>query len=349
MAMPSAPLPWHGAGLEWAAFPLRDGVADLFIARIRDPWGLPPARQADRIRALFRRAHAARPTAALWVAVEVPGTWFRREIARGLWGLPAPVAVTDGAPPKLEAFSFPPRTFPALSPPPALVSPEMDAAPEAVRILLALARLRWGFTAEIAAQTGMSPDAVRERLRALARAGWVAREPGPPHPFWRLRRPGLSTALRLLGLPPGVRFFDSREKGGGGRHRRAARLWPAWVRKALGATVWAGWSETALTPTLRPDGIAWGEWRGMEALFLVEVESGHRSREELRRQVARRMAEAAERLRGYPVVLAVLGPPWVLGAVAAAGMRAPPGVSLVLGDWKRFGELPEPVFGAVSR
>lgn len=342
-----AALPWDGVGLEWAAFPMGDGVVDLFIARIRDPWGLPPMLHGLRLRALFRRVAARRPTAALWVAVEVPGTWFRREVADGLLGLPAPVAVTGGAPPALRDFTFPPRTFPRLSPPPSSSVPPFPSDLE-LRLLTALLRMREAFTAEIAAQAGLSPSTARRILRGMARpgAGWVE-ETSARYPRWRLTRKGLSMVRRALGLPPGARFFDGREKGGGSRHQRTARLWPAWVRKALRATIWGGWTETVLSATLRPDAVAWGEWRGRETLFLLEVESGHRSRTDLRFRLRRRLQEAAPMLRGYPVVLATLGPPWVIRALAMDPPEIPPGVAVVLGDWKAFGRLPEPVFGAV--
>lgn len=329
----------------WMALPLPGGAADLFLVRIDDPWGLPPAAQARRIRAMFRRVLALRPTAALWVAVEAPGRWFRLEIARGLAGLPAPVAVTDGRPPDLPDFSFPPRRFPALPPPPP-APPPPSLPREAERILRVMARLRVAATAEAAAQSGLSPASARARLRALRAAGYVA-EGGSPYPLWRLTRKGLSAALRILGLPPGARFFDGREKGGRGRHRRVARLWPAWVRKALGAEVWGGWSEAVLSAALRPDAVAWGRWHGRETLFLLEVESGHRSREELRRRLRRRLEEASRRLRGFPAALAVLGPPWVVRALAADPPEVPRGMAVVLGDWKAFGRLPEPAFGAV--
>jgi len=152
----------------------------------------------------------------------------------------------------------------------------------------------------------------------------------------------------MLLLPPGARFFDGREKGGRGRHRRAARLWPAWVRKALGAEVWGGWSEVVLSGTLRPDGLAWGLWKGRETLFLLEAESGRRSREDLRRRLRERVDRIAARLRGWPVVLAVLGPPWVLRALAADPPEIPGGIAVVLEDWKAFGRLPEPAFGRMA-
>jgi hypothetical protein len=329
----------------WTALPLPGGFADVFVARLEDPWGLPPGLQALRIRALFSRIRAVRPTAALWVAVEAPGVWLREEIARGLAGIPAPVAVTDGRPPSREDFSFSPRLFPVLSPPP-LADPPPAFPKETARTLLVLLRLREAATAEVAAQAGLSPSRAREILRGLAAAGRAV-EAGSPYPLWRLARPGLSAARRMLLLPPGARFFDGREKGGRGRHRRAARLWPAWVRKALGAEIWGGWSEAVLSGDLRPDGLAWGRWKGQETLFLLEAESGHRAREDLRRRLRARVGRIAARLRGFPVVLTVLGPPWVLRTLAADPPELPGWIAVVLEDWKAFGRLPEPAFGRI--
>ncbi len=147
---------------------------------------------------------------------------------------------------------------------------------------------------------------------------------------------------------PDVAFPIRRERSSAtSHHRRTARLWPAWLRRAwLQAEVWAGWSEVALG-RLRPDALVWGKLSEREALFWLEVESGNASREALRRKPARSFERALAYTRRFslPLVFALLAPPWVRQAVVEIFVQVPGEAAVVLSDWKAFGALPVPQWG----
>ncbi len=189
----------------------------------------------------------------------------------------------------------------------------------------------------------------RQALRGLQSRRLVGREGGEAYPIWKVRRAGLSRALRSWGLPPGVAFPTRRERSSAtGRHRRTARLWPAWLRRAWPqAEVWAGWSEVAMG-RLRLDALAWGKLAGREVLFWLEVESGKASRETLRRKTARRFERALLYARRFSLslVFALLAPPWVRQAVIGIFVGLPEDAAVVLADWKAFGALPVPQWGS---
>jgi hypothetical protein len=100
---------------------------------------------------------------------------------------------------------------------------------------------------------------------------------------------------------------------------------------------------------LRPDALAWGELSDREALFWLEVESGNASRETLRRKTARRFEQALLYARRFSLALvfALLAPPWVRQTVVEVFVQLPGDAAVVLADWKAFGELPAPQWGAV--
>lgn len=136
------------------------------------------------------------------------------------------------------------------------------------------------------------------------------------------------------------------------RHRRAARMWPAWLRRAWPrAEIWAGWTEVTCG-NARPDALAWGLLDGHETLFWLEVESGHDSRRAVRAKVARRASRAWLYARRSPVrlVFALLAPFWVCREAyrtMLAYETLPVELAAVVADWRRFGVLPEPGWGEV--
>jgi hypothetical protein len=340
---------------EWRSFPLRNGWSDTFIFPLSAQAGLPPGDYAHPLRRMAGQLARLRPGASLWIPVEAPGErWFADEARQALYGLPLAVAVTrgGGSLPSLQDFSFCPGLFPTHvpSPPDATETGESDLSVQEVQGLRVLARLEIAYTAEVASLAGVSLPTARQALRGLQSRRLVEREGGEAFPIWKVRRAGLSRALRSWGLPPGVAFPARRERSSAtGRHRRTARLWPAWLRRAWPqAEIWTGWSEVAMG-RLRPDALAWGVLGGREALFWLEVESGNASRETLRRKTVRRFEGALIYARRFSLslVFALLAPPWVRRAVMEIFVQVPGDAAVVLADWKAFGALPAPQWGIV--
>jgi hypothetical protein len=336
----------------WRSFPLGGGWSDTFLFRLSPTAGLPPGDYARPLRRMAGGLARLRPGVSLWVPMQGPeGGWYAQEARQALRGLPLAVAVTQGGEsPHLRDFSFCPGLFhkPVPQPPEAPDSVSADLSQE-VGALRVLARLETAYTAEVASLAGVSPPTARQGLWGLSRRGLVERQGREAFPVWKVRRAGLSLALRSWGLPPGIPFPARRERSAAtGRHRRTTRLWPAWLRRAWpGASVWAGWSEVALG-RLRPDALAWGKLAGREALFWLEVESGNASREALRRKTARRFEQALGYARRFSLALvfAVLSPPWVRRAVVEVFVGLPGDVAVVLADWKEYGALPMPQWGS---
>ena len=337
---------------EWRSFSLGGGLSDTFFFPLSAQAGLPPGDYAHPLRRMAGQLAGMRPGASLWIPIDAPGgCWYADEVRQALRGLPLAAAVTQRSePPRLRDFSFCPGLFPAPVPlPPA--APNHDTSGlslQETQALRVLARLEKAYTAEVASLAGVSLPTARQALHGLKRRQLVAREGQEAFPIWKVRRAGLSLALRSWGLPPGVAFPTRRERSASeGRHRRTARLWPAWLRRSWPqAEVWAGWSEVALG-RLRPDALAWGELLGREALFWLEVESGNASRETLRRKTVRRFEGALLYARRFSVslVFALLAPPWVRQAAVGGFVGLPGDAGVVLADWKAFGVLPVPQWG----
>jgi hypothetical protein len=233
------------------------------------------------------------------------------------------------------------------------VAPGLDAGDlslQETQALRVLARLETTFTAEVASLAGVSLPTARQALRGLQSRQLIERDGQDAYPTWRVLRTGVSQALRSWGFPPGVAFPARQERSAAtGRHRRTARLWPAWLRRAWPqAEIWAGWSEVSLG-RLRPDALAWGDISDREALFWLEVESGNASRETLRRKTVRRFEQALLYTRRFSLALvfALLAPPWVRQAVVEVFVQVPGDAAVVLADWKAFGILRVPQWGAV--
>ena len=338
---------------EWHSFPLGGGWSDTFVFPLSAQAGLPPRDYARPLRRMARQLAELRPGASLWLPVQAPGGgWYAEEVRQALRGLPLAVAVSQGAGslPRLRDFSFCPGLFhrPSPRPPVALDFDTKILSMQEAQALRVLARLETAYTAEVASLAGVSLPTARQALWELTGRRLVERQGQEAFPIWKVRRAGVSLALRSWGVPPGVAFPARQERSAGGkRHRRAARLWPAWLRSAWPqAEIWAGWSEVALGRS-RPDALAWGELFGQEALFWLEVESGKASRQALRGKIIRRFKQALRYARCFSLLLvfALLAPAWVRRAVVGGFVGLPGDTAVVLADWKVFGVLPAPRWG----
>lgn len=370
---------------DWVSLELPGGWSDTFIFRATLTDGLPPADYARIIRSLISPVLKLRKSASLWVqcvksrtghnrkAVESfgEGRWFAQEMRQALWGLPAPVAVTsDAVQPQIWDFSFFPWVDHESLPRPPSAEPYLKGKSLSLSelgCLQVLARADCAYTAEVASLANISLTTARNALRSLEERGHVQQMKAGKYPFWKIRRSGLSVALRSWGLPPGCAFSDRKERGwpackerersprkkrrsSAGRHRRTARLWPAWLRQAWPqAQIWTGWSEVPCGRR-RPDALCWGRLDGYEALFWLEVEGGNSSSEILRKKTIRRVNQALIYARGFSVklVFTLLGPPWVRDEGIKVFCDLPEDVAVVAEDWKLFGELPVPQWGMVQ-
>lgn len=344
----------------WGSLQLADNRwSDTFIRRVSAQDGLPPTDYAIAIKQLANQLvdkdGKGRPSASIWVSVQVDkGTWFVREIKKSLEGVSQPTAVTmKDVPPRLVDFSFYPNisTVPSPEPPKKDDPIPGDITEAELFCLRVLARLERGFTAEIASLANMSRPTARQALHGLTHRGLIHHHTeNEKYPIWQIRRKGLSLALRSWRVPPGASFQarSERNRHSEGRHRRVARLWPAWLRKAWPhADIWAGWSEVTLGGYLRPDALAWGQLQDRETLFVLEVERGNRSSTRLGLKALRKLSRTLTYAREFslPLVFAILGPNWVLDAAIVAFHDLPDDVALVLCDWSAFGKLPVPIGG----
>jgi len=359
----------------WHSLLLNDGWSDTFVYRLAASDGLPPVDYARAVRRVVPPLLKLRHSASLWVAVESSsgGTWYAEQVRRTLHGISAPVAVTNGLDilPRLNDFSFYPWTERIQSPPPPQADNHLpeDIFPNELRCLQVLARLEQAYTLEVASLVGCSRPTARKALKSLRKRellDFVPESRNARYPYWEIRRGGVSLALRSWGVSAGVSFPRRKERryGGkkrskgqkvlyvGGRHRNTSRLWPAWLRTAWPerATIWAGWSEVFLGGS-RPDALAWGLLDGRETIFWLEVESGNRSKSEIAKKAIRSINKAIQYVgsfSGLDLVVAFLGPPWVIGGIRDVLGDIPGQVAVVLAGWTDFGLLPEPIWGMVD-
>ena len=370
---------------DWVSLELPGGWSDTFVFQTSPTDGLPPADYARVIRSLIPPVLKLRKSASLWVQCGKPraehsrnasesvgeGRWFIQEIRQALWGLPAPVAVTsDSVRPQIWDFSFFPWVDSEILSRPPTAEPYLkgkNLSSSALGCLQVLARANCAYTAEVASLVGFSLTTTRKALHALDENGYIQLIEKGKYPFWKIRRPGLSIALRSWRLPPGRAFSGRKERGrsackerennqpkklrsSSGRHRRTARLWPAWLRRGWPqAQIWAGWSEVSCGRS-RPDALCWGRLDGHETLFWLEVESGNTSSEILRKKMIWRINQALIYARRFSarLVFAFLGPPWVRAEGVKVFRDLPDDVAVVVEDWKAFGELPAPDWGKVK-
>ncbi len=359
----------------WHSLLLNEGWSDTFVYRLSARDGLPPVDYARAVRRVVPPLLKLRHSASLWVAVESPpgGTWYPEQVRRTLHGISAPVVVTNGlnTPPQINDFSFYPWMERIQSPPPPQAEnplPE-DISPNELCCLQVLARLEQAYTLEVASLAGCSRPTARKALKSLREQkllDFVPESSNTRYPYWEIRRGGVSLALRSWGVSAGVSFPRRKERRYGGkkrskgqkvlyvsgRHRNTSRLWPAWLRTAWPdqAIVWAGWSEVFLGGS-RPDALAWGLLGGRETIFWLEVESGNRSKVEIARKAIRSINKAIQYVGAFSdldLVVAFLGPPWVIGGIRDLLGDVPGQVAVVLAGWTVFGLLPEPVLGKVK-
>jgi hypothetical protein len=343
----------------------KDGQwTDVFIQRISPLAGLPPVEYGIGMKRLATLLIRKRPSASLWVQVDGPGRWYRETLRAVLrWKGKLPIAVT--APSSLakpDLYDY--VVFPYLESkrPPELKRVRAEALPvgqDALRCLQILGRIERGGLDEIASLAGLKHFRAQAGMAALEQGDWVQRmetkTKKEKQTTWQIRREGLHLALRSWGIPKQVSFARRKElalSDPGGEHRRVSRLWPLWLGSAWPhVQVWAGWSEVGLPglPQI-PDALAWGYMGGLETLFWLEVDSGHGSREEIRKKTRRRFVQAvnyaAEKEVG--LVFALLGRDWVCEAARPAFVGLPEKVAVTMGNWKEMGRLPLTEWGRVE-
>jgi hypothetical protein len=341
---------------DWRSLRIGRGWSDTFVFPISVYDGLPPQRRAKILGGMVNKVAKLRRSASIWVPVEGPdGFWFRREVQRSLKGLPLPVAVTPASVecPRLADFSFLPWTDRIPTPPPPETSPLFTAATShhELACLHVLARVQSASTAEVASLAGCSIPTARQALKNLEGDWHISLEVEDRIPTWQINRRGISLSLRSWGVPAGMPFPSYKErKLIPGRHRRTTRFWPAWLCMAWPqAEIWTGWSEVTFSRCW-PDALAWGRVDGFETLFWLEVESGHRSRNELVTILRRRFNQAIIYARRFPIrlVFVVLGQTWVQGTSAKVFLDLPHDAAVVMGDWLTFGQLALPGWGHIN-
>jgi len=358
--------------------------SDTFVLPVSHDKGLPPWDYAEVVKTVAGQLSRFRRGASLWVPVSASGTWYFEEIKYVLRHFPIALAVTlgqDDVPgfsdfyPYAPLYSAPCRGGVVVERPKAF-----QLARNALSCLFVISRLTAAYTSEVASGCLMSDTTCRAALWELEKAGYVeyhecdpdidshllsnrklaiqgmrSDRHGEPRPYWRIRRPGLSAALRAWGVPPDAQFVGRTERNRllDSKHRRRSRQWPAWLRKALPhADIFAGWSEVGI-PHLRtnPDALVWGKMHGVETLFWLEVESGKSSRKLILDKTVTRWlkATAYSKAVGVHLVFVFLAMPWVRDAARPAFVDVPPHSAVVIADWSRsnFGQLPYPKRGEV--
>jgi hypothetical protein len=355
---------------------------DTFVFPIRHDAALPPWDYAEVVKTTIPVLKKLRKgVASIWVPVMAPGKWYFEEVKYALRNPAIPVAVTNGKEqlPRAIDYSVIPGIREIVSPPglPADELATSKLSERATHCLLALGRLTVAYTNEIARYCMINEayclDALRELesfryiehckdpfinfhlMTARQKASMGGTKDEEVRPYWRIRRPGVSAALRNWGVPAGIpfEFRTERNKLWDSPHRRRSRQWPTWVKKALPhANIYAGWSEVSI-PGARanPDSLAWGEINGVETLFWMEVESGKSSRKLILDKTIRRWRRAVTYANyvGVHLVFAFLGMPWVRDAARLAFMDIPKSCAVTVADWSKenFGQLPYPKWGEV--
>lgn len=357
---------------------------DTYVLPVRHDWALPPWDYAHVVKkvaqSLMKLNHRG---ASLWIPVSGPGGWYFGEVKHALRDLPIPFALTLGRDclPGIEDFSRLPSLYcaPCRGGVPAEKPNAFQLSENALLCLFAMVRLVAAYTSEVASCCLMNKIYCRNALHELEKAGCVEYHEGDPYidshlvsaqrlssqgtnkkneeprPYWRIRRPGLSAALRAWGIPSETRFDDRNERHGllDSPHRRRSRQWPAWLRTAFPhAEVYAGWSEVGISQLrANPDSLVWGKIDGVETLFWLEVESGKSSRQLILDKTVSRWLKAVGYTRAVDVhlVFVFLAQPWVRDAARLAFTYVPPNSAVVVADWSKtnFGYLPFPKWGQV--
>jgi hypothetical protein len=330
---------------DWTSLQFAGGWSDTFIFRVCAQAGLPPFVFKKALQQMTQETRQKRLGASIWVQVHGPGDWYAAEVRRSLRGLHLPFAVSR-ADAKLDwlAFSSPPGLLYSRSQPPPLVEEkQVPLTLEEFRCLQSLARMEKGRADEIASLAGLRAGLVEELLAGLEEQELVFREPPA---IWQIRKKGVSAALRSWSIPKKLSFPERLEENRrqiGSDHRHIARLWPT-------AEIWAGWSEVRIPEiSVIPDALAWGRIQGYETLFWLEVGDEHKSSSRIANITARRLSQARELCSrsGARLVYAQLTRNWVHLAAGYSYAGLPRDTAVVLGNWKKFGELPVVEWGRV--
>jgi hypothetical protein len=98
-----------------------------------------------------------------------------------------------------------------------------------------------------------------------------------------------------------------------------------------------------------PDALAWGKIQGYETLFWLEVGDEHKRKDKIADITAKRLDQAWELYErtGVRLVYAQLSTNWVHEAARWACINLPKDVAVVMGNPRRFGELPMLEWGNV--
>jgi len=331
-----------------------DEKNDIFRHRLSASDGLPPYSQARIIELIARRLWKVRPFAKLWVSVDSPGEWYRRELRRlvknkiGIMILPAENEFAD-----LDQFEFLDTTlwqgnpgYPRVAQPFRIENANLKTG--SPRVLRILARLKTGHTREITSLAGFSETHIRHLLKQLQAENLIEWKRIGKYEGWEIRTKGLRLVHRSWNLPKGAHFTQYRceFRYAGERHRRVARLWRVWLEAAYPSVeIWESWTEVPLQKGI-PDALAWGMHCGRETLFWLEVDSGHSSRKIMERNYRGRIKNAYAHARewGIPIVFCLMGPPWVVDEFRWCLPRLEPGIAFIGHDWREFGKLPVYVF-----
>jgi hypothetical protein len=338
---------------DWTSLQFQGGWSDTFIFRVCAQAGLPPFVFKKALQHMTQETRQKRPGASIWVQVQGHGDWYAAEVRRSLRGLHLPFAVSR-ADAKLDwlAFSSPPGLLYSRSQPPPLVEEkQVPLTLEELRCLQSLARMEKGRADEIASLADLRAGLVEELLAGLEERELIR---GEPPAIWQIRKKGVSAALRSWSIPKKLSFPERLEEYRrqiGSDHRHIARLWPAWLRAAWrAAEIWGGWSEVRVPElSVIPDALAWGRIQGYETLFWLEVGDEHKSSGRIAVITARRLSQARELCTrsGARLVYAQLTRNWVHLAAGYAYAGLPRDTAVVLGNWKKFGELPVVEWGRV--
>ena len=339
--------------LEWTPINLIGGKVklDVFKHSLSATDGLPPYAQARVIDLICNQLKKARPSSALWVSLDAPGTWYLRELQR-LVKHRIPIAILPPSQMPQDAWDFKPYPSPHHMSRPEehwLASPfqvgDYGIRTSALRILRILARLKTGHTREITSITGFSKTHVRHLLKELQADNLIEWKRIGKYEGWEIRTKGLRLAHRSWNIPKGSHFTQYRRefRYAGERHRRVARLWRAWLESAYpGIEIWESWTEVPLQKGI-PDALAWGRHRGRELIFWLEVDSGHSSKEIMERNYRGRVWNAYDHAKGcgIPIVFCLMGPPWVVEEFPFCIKRTLPNLAMIGHDWREFGILPD--------
>ncbi|WKZ45874.1 MAG: hypothetical protein QY302_08775 [Anaerolineales bacterium] len=361
---------------DWISLSFQNGWTDTFIFRIDARACIPPFYYEEPLRRMASHVNRKRPGASLWVRVDAPpvapqapGEWFMLEVRRSLKGLALPYAVTQaGKTPDWLDFSRPPRLFHSPLPrPPVVDEKHSRLSLEELRCLQALGRMEKGDEEEVASLAGLPVDVTKNLLAQLEEKELVVYKTSPKirrgksrpaqmdlFPLWHLRSRGLSLALRSWEIPKGIEFTSRKEENLqqiGYGHRHVSRVWTSWLKSAWPqAEILTGWSEVRIPDlSVIPDGLAWGRIQGYETLFWLEVGDDHKDRNEITKITTKRLDQArrlCERT-GVRLMYTQLSTNWVHEAARWGCVDLPEEVAVVMGNSRRFGELPVIEWGKV--